>query len=1262
MTDSNPGSSTISSGGFDEAKAGFYASIGLGAAVLAYAIYFVTFELTAESDVSYLLLGGMLGAVAVSCIGFHEWKMRQNGVDREQNMVEDYVGGTAVLCGSLASIWLARYAAYAFKQYTSYEGQIIDGQWAPTVELALVQTIGLLLVMELSTTLIQRHNLGTLPRVVVILAPISLSLSAISIWVDYAGGIFDQWNTVSHVILLGGAMVHSLRLDRSLLYLISAGTSMAVPVLVALNLGVESGGWMVLMVVLVGMTATDRGLKREMIEQSSGFVIFGILVMQFVAASNSAHFEIGSFKVTDQPFGLAFWLWAALLVGWFAPTTMQRTPAMPIGLALALALLEGEAAAIAWSVGIAAFVYLETRDHARDWVVKSTYWAMVAAWTVSAFIADQEGGVFIEVGGSPVSNAFVLGLILLPILILLGMWSESRGRFSSSEGSSSSILAGALIPLADQSGWSLVILILVLGLVQLRRADRELIGAKASGWTLASVIALLTAVFVLSIRDRAEVPIEFGGANLLPLIIGVLVYVESRSRRWGESTILASPTVVCSLSLVVASMVCLPDDVTYRYLELYRLAIAHIVIAGAILVIECGGRGEVSPGTRLAGAVTMTIFAVLSWSIFNINGGLEVIGLPERVARDIAVVAPLIVVDRMLKEIEDLSEQARRMGAWTLIALLVMGGTDVSGGLLAIPVFAIVAYRATTHVNTAILVLLPFVGIVYANLLETSELPSQNFVLLLEGIPYLNDQTEFGPRWTSMFMVAQMAFSFYAIRSEDRPMGETRWEQEQLLTIGIAGTLAFAYIIPDFRVAWIFIAIAITGYCWRSGIVQWFNVAPIAFVWGFGNLFDWMDARGYLISLAWDEIFAWSCVIGAVISGAQIILLRTGSLTRFYLPEDERPGDEIGLFSTDLGDVVDPLTVISLASRAWMYALLFLSADIGFVTWVISSLLMTLDGVASGRRALLYLGLLFQTVAWPIMVSEDLLWSEAQTSTSLLLPISQCLLLIYLAWRGPSLVGKISFSDHGEEISKFSSGMAFVVGYWYSFAGSALLFPLLVLAVSAHHSLVGFSMDKAWRRGFGLVGIPAGFLVAVPPDAGLLFPVMLFAAALSLIGQAVLYASRGGMGIGTAKEGSESVVEPIGIGRNIGSDSDSSSIETDDEVGGREPDGQPGEKVDMERNESHEGNPIDAGNQDGMDGSEPPPLEEPENPPGSPNPVIIEEGRYSLDGSSLSVMLHPQVIRTIRSSIPPNTDGGKWRPVLAVDPNGAMNVHWEPVD
>ena len=105
MEEDGPRNAMISSGGFDEAKAGFYASIGLGAAVLAYAIYYVTFELTAESDHSYLILGAMLGTVAVCCMAFHEWRRGQYGEGRNQSMVEDYVGASAVMAGALASIW-----------------------------------------------------------------------------------------------------------------------------------------------------------------------------------------------------------------------------------------------------------------------------------------------------------------------------------------------------------------------------------------------------------------------------------------------------------------------------------------------------------------------------------------------------------------------------------------------------------------------------------------------------------------------------------------------------------------------------------------------------------------------------------------------------------------------------------------------------------------------------------------------------------------------------------------------------------------------------------------------------------------------------------------------------------------------------------------------------------------------------------------------------------------------------------------------------
>jgi hypothetical protein len=823
MEKPGPGNATISSGGFDEAKAGFYASIGLGAAVLAYAIYYVTFELTAESDHSYLILGGMLGTVAVSCIGFHEWRRSREGSDRNQNMVEDYVAATAVLSGALASIWLSRYSAFALWEAEAYTGQFIEGQWAPTVELAIAQTIFMLLVMEISTRMIDRHNLGTLPRTIVILAPISLSLSAVSIWVDYAGGVFEQWNTISHVLLLSAAMIHALRLDRSVLYLISAGASMAIPALVVLSLGVESGGWMTIMVVIVGMTATDRGLSREMIEQSSWFVIFGILLLQIVASNGQANFVLGSLSITEQPFGLSFWLWAALLVGWFAPTTMQRTPAMPIGLALALSLLEAEAALIAWVVGIGAFVYLETRDHARDWVVRSTYWAMIVAWFISAAIASSQGGVFLDIGGVEISNAHGLGLGLLPVLIGLGIWSESRGRFNSSSGSSVAILAGALVPLSDKAGEFLPIVLIIVALVQLRRTDigrdenklwdenSTLVGSR---WNLVCIPILALAISIVAIRDRGVVPLEFAHANLLPLVVGLAIYVEARSRKRGEASILLTPFGFTSLFLVLASMLAVPGDITYSdsfngsgtlsdvdILE-WRLAIFHIAAAGGLLVAECGAMGRVSPLHRLAGAACIAVFAIISTAQFNTSPEIdgESVRFFERVLRDIVVVAPLVVVDRMLKTIEDLSDEARTIGSFTLLSLIAIGATDVSGGLLAIPVFAIVAYRATTHVNTWILLALPIAATIYAGVLTGGVAPEMTLASVLDSIPFLGEESGVMdiPRWASLLLFLQIGLSAYAIRVEDRPEGDTRWGAEERFSIGIAGILAFAFLIPDF--------------------------------------------------------------------------------------------------------------------------------------------------------------------------------------------------------------------------------------------------------------------------------------------------------------------------------------------------------------------------------------------------------------------------------------------------------------------------------
>ncbi len=1270
MKEAGPRNATISSGGFDEAKAGFYASIGLGAAVLAYAIYYVTFELTAESDHSYLILGGMLGTVAVSCIGFHEWRRSQEGEGRDQSMVEDYVGATAVLSGALASIWLSRYSAFALKEAGTYDGQFIEGQWAPTVELAIAQTIFLLLVMEISTRMIHRHNLGTLPRTIVILAPISLSLSAVSIWVDYAGGVFEQLNTISHVLLLSAAMIHALRLDRSILYLISAGASMAIPALVVLSLGVESGGWMTIMVVIVGMTATDRGLSREMIEQSSWFVIFGILLLQIVASIDQANFVLGSFSITEQPFGLSFWLWAALLVGWFAPTTMQRTPAMPIGLALALSLLEAEAALIAWVVGIGAFVYLETRDHARDWVVRSTYWAMVVAWFISAAIASSQGGVFLDIGSIEISNAHALGLGLLPVLIVLGIWSESRGRFNSSSGSSVAILAGALVPLSDKAGEFLPVVLIIVALVQLRRTDigrdenkiwdedSTLVG---SWWNLACIPILALAVSIVAIRDRGDVPLEFAHANLLPLVVGLAIYAEARSRKRGEASILLTPFGFTSLFLVLASMLAVPGDITHSdsfsgsgtmadvHILEWRLAIFHIAVAGGLLVAECGAMGRVSPLHRLAGAACMAVFAIISAAQFNTSPEIdgESVRFLERVLRDIVVVAPLVVVDRMLKTIEDLSDEARTIGSFTLLSLIAIGATDVSGGLLAIPVFAIVAYRATTHVNTWILLALPIAAAIYAEILTGGVGPEMTLASVLDRIPFLGEESGVMdiPRWGSLLLMLQIGLSAYAIRIEDRPDGDTRWGAEERFSIGIAGILAFALLIPDFRLVWILIAAAMWAWAWANGIIWWFNVAPLTFVFGIWAMLEWMLDNSW-IGIDGNEIFAIGCLMGAVISAIQIVIQRNGLLAKNYDAEDvqleEYLPDGWGIEKS-----YDPVALVGLTSRASMYILLWFAWDIGFVTWVISSVVMTVDGIVSGREKLLYLGILLQTIAWSTMGGRDL---DLNEETLLLVPILQCLALIYIAWKGPWTIGKISISEKGEEISKFSSVWVLLAGYAYSqMGGYGLIFPALVLTVSAHHSMLGFSKDESWRRGFGLVGMPLGFMV-VPSQNDLVFVVMLFAAAMSLVGQGVLYASRGGLGIGTAKEDSETILEDIGLKKTDDSRG-AQAEEVQEDVVDNDPETTEAEDEDedVEPEESEAGSDDDEG-----------------SPPLAPPPVPIErvnigDGRYESSSSALSVDLHPEILRGIRSSIPEGTDGAKWRPVLRVAPNGSMSVQWEPI-
>ena len=201
---------------FDTSMAGLYASLVAGCLMLVYAIWYVT-SLEGIDDNSFLILGLITGLTAISVIGMHEWFRHQNGADRPENPIEEYAGAIAVLMGALSSVWLTRFAVfYVGPQEKGWidlgfqEGEV----WMP-VWLAALQSVCMLLVMEVSTRSIRRHSLGTLPRTVVILAPLSLAFSGIPIWLDYSRGELEIFVTLSLILLTCSAILYSCLLYTS---------------------------------------------------------------------------------------------------------------------------------------------------------------------------------------------------------------------------------------------------------------------------------------------------------------------------------------------------------------------------------------------------------------------------------------------------------------------------------------------------------------------------------------------------------------------------------------------------------------------------------------------------------------------------------------------------------------------------------------------------------------------------------------------------------------------------------------------------------------------------------------------------------------------------------------------------------------------------------------------------------------------------------------------------------------------------------------
>ena len=1207
---------------YDASVVGLYASLVAGGLMLAYAIWYVT-VVNVNDDYSFLTLGVITGATALSVIGLHEWFRHQMGPDRAENPIEEYGGAIGVLMGALSAVWLSRFAVF----YAGPEMGWIDIQdgdvWMP-VWLAALQTIGILVVMEISTRSIRRHSLGTLPRTVVVLAPLAVLFSGVKIWLEYSRGEMETFITLSVVLLSGSAILYSLRLDRAILYLISSGAAVGLPIFMALSSWgeTEHAGLLVPAVVIIGITATDRSLSKKMIENGSGAVVAAILFCQILAADKTQFFIAGH-GVSEHPFGLTFWLWVALLVGWFAPTTMQRTPAMPVGLALALALLSDEAAMVAWSVGILAFVYLETRPQARDWVVRATYIAMVASWTVSSFIGTGKEGNILEFGSFELGIVDGLSLVLFPSLLALGIWAQSRGRLRIYEGPPILLVLASLnLELLEEAS---PLFLIIISLASLHQINEYLCSRFEDGsnleWSsdLSHLILTASPLVLSNLLTIGESDLE-PVIRILPLLLAFgLFAICHRWRVEGESLILR-PEMASILLLVLAFLLnnCLhlAESSENQSTEIISITLACSALLAALLTIEGGALFRTTPFERLAG-ITYLFFVSMVSAIIIFEEDAE---LWARVVRDLIIISAPALVNFRLKTLLDLSQEARNFGTLTLLGLLVIGMTDSSGGLLALPVFAIAVQRAAKHVSTPVLMTLPVFAVIYASFFESLRIESDLIWPLLSELTYLGDTTDIllfdTPRWVSLLLVSIPASVTLHLPSERAREGGSRYGPEQLFGPAVALLLAVAFLLPDPQTAPIVIVAVLTAGAWRQGVVNWFWISPLAWFWASLELFQYLNV---------GQGSDYARIVGGLAGFFQYFMFQNGSLLQNSMFEERDTGND---------------AYLGLASRGYGYAFLLISGGISGALPFISSLVAGFDALRNGTPAVLHGSVLVQTVTLESWLRGDLGFASEE---ALLWPIAVGIAMVGISWHRMDPYGSevripIASTSESEpfdvekDFGMFGSAFLLIAMYPYSgHIGVDFAFGVSIVLLSLHHVVVGFGRDHGWRRMISLVGMPSGLIYTGAEQGGLVMVLMLFLAALTLIGQAVLYASRGGLQIGSTIEGAAPIASNVGL-------SDPSS----------------------EPSKSQE-NPVEVSEE------EEPPLEAPkeavttEKEGGEPSPRPRVSPLFESEEALFGIRLEPNMMYNLKEMIVENrtVDFSKWSPVLAISSNGSIVLNWE---
>ncbi len=1126
----------LSSSEMDAAKMGMLASIVGGSVLLAAAVYYVT-TVQVDSDYAYLLLGCLLGATSLGVILFLEL-MKREKIPTFEGVFPDYLGSTAVVFGTLSMVWLSRFSIwFLIQEVTLISPDVGNGEvdWIPDW-MTFVQTLSVLSAVLIGVWQTERHGLGNTVRTVLVLAPICMALSVMTIWEDWTAFGLGMWTSLGYITLLTSSIIISLRLDRAQLFLISAGSATLFPLLLSSSaeFGIDAIGLLVPIVIITGITAIDKSLDRKMIENSSGFVVGAILLAQFISAGES--FLFGGFTISNPPFDLSFVLWAALLVGWFGSTYMQRTPAMPIGLALAIAMLHGEGSAIAWCVGIIAFGYLATRDHARDWVVMGTFAALVASWWFSSIIVGDSS----EILFGAIEASDLLLYVIFPIMVILSIWQTSEGRFHSTMIGGVAVIGSlttAVLVDADPIFSSLVIAAALTSLFFTVRAssDKEHVPT----WEL---FLPLLAILITSFSSGPASVGEGGTSDLyvlfiLPLCalaIHIICFPIREKESWDvNGTWSADPGTRLSLGavfllLLLAQFIGLSestvaDSVT---LPINEIRLFLFIVTVALGAHEAGAFEVKTPYSRMMAALG-------SLTLLFLTGVTDQPTLTGAIIREVALISCLLAISYRYQATGKATSEERQTDSGVLLVLLIASIFDISGGLWALTVLLVVADRSIRYQHGFIQILVAPV-VLFIGVVSTSGFQNHNLVWgLLEQIPYLGGMSNLLgegvlPRWTTILLAIMCAISVIRHRKITMPKSEYT---PYLPIFWIL--IIVAVIVPDGRYVPPILTIFSTIAALRSGYLGWFWFNPFAAMWSAFCIME-MSVESELTNL---EPYTGALTTFGIVAFIQYIVYLRGDLHRWTDSDRVQLDDDF-----NLGQPPSSFSPFGIYNRLLGYSafIVFPSEEMYDFLPVVRVFMMLVLAYDLYRNRL-DIGLKIWVIPMTFFSVEffDHLTYDPVTSTTSWAHLGTLVLIfsgLYQLYKSYLFEDEVGHPDTGWATGTIGtiyalSGVLFFVDGHYGLQGQdlAALSGFAMVTVFGHHLVLGFNRNDGWRRLMSLFGLPVG-IIFTGFELGELFGIVaLFLAAMTMIAQGIMYSARGGLGMGSVKEEGEGHLDPVKV-------------------------------------------------------------------------------------------------------------------------------------